>query len=95
VGQTRPLPRALVRRLGLVTDAAVEVLKLVEGGPAARAGVRSGDWIVSIADAPVRSADDLQRLLAGWPSGRSAALGLVRAGARLSLEVRPQEAPAA
>ena len=94
-GHTRPVPRALARRLGLVTDAAVEVLKVVLGGPAARAGVEAGDWIVSFSDTPVRSADELQRVLADWPSGRSASLAVVRGETRLTLEVRPEEAPAA
>jgi len=94
-GHTRPVPRALARRLALLADAAVEVLKVVSGGPAARAGVRAGDWIVSFGDTPVRSADELQRLLAEWPSGGGAPLGLVRGGTRLTLEVWPEEAPAA
>ena len=70
-------------------------MSVVPEGPAAQAGVRAGDWIVSLGDAPVRSVDELLRILAGWPSGREAALGVLRGEARLALAVRPREAPAA
>jgi S1-C subfamily serine protease len=92
-GRTRPVPRALARRLALLADAAVEVMEVVPGGPAAKAGVRPGDWIVSFLDAPVRSVDALYRALADWPGGRSAPLVVIRGETRLILEVRPEEAP--
>jgi S1-C subfamily serine protease len=92
-GRTRPIPRALARRLALVAEAAVEVLQVVPDGPGSRAGILPGDWIVSFAGAPVRGIDELHRALADWPRGRSAPLGMLRGESRLELTITPQEAP--
>src|SRR5262249_21297466 len=58
-----PLPRAMARRLDLVTDTAVEVISLVSGGPADRAGLKKGDLIVLAGGRIVTGVDDLHRLL--------------------------------
>jgi S1-C subfamily serine protease len=92
-GSTRPVAPALAARLGLAAATAVEVLQVVAEGPAAGAGVRVGDWIVRFADHPVPDIGALQRLLADWPSGRSAPLALVRDEVGLELSVAPREAP--
>src|SRR5437762_2147886 len=48
---TRPLPPRLARELG--RQSCVEVVAVVEDGPAARAGVRIGDLIVALGGVPV------------------------------------------
>jgi serine protease Do len=57
----RPLPPRLARRLG--RRDCVEVVEVVESGPAARAGVRGGDLIVELAGTPVEDVPTLQRLM--------------------------------
>ncbi len=41
----------------------MEVVEVVDGSPAARAGVRVGDVIVELDGVPVEDATDLQRLM--------------------------------
>jgi S1-C subfamily serine protease len=94
-GRTRPLAPAQARRLGVAAESAAEVLQIVPGSPADRAGLRAGDWIVSLGDAAVSGIDDLHRVLTEWPPGREAPLGVVRGEERLTLAVLPAEVPAA
>src|SRR5712691_4064434 len=57
----RPLPPRLARELG--REGCVEVVEIVEEGPAARAGMRAGDLIVALGDTPVEDVPTLQRLM--------------------------------
>jgi len=91
-GHTRPLDRRLVRYHELVTDTAVEVMAVEEGGPAAGAGVREGDLIVGLNGQPIRGIDELQRFLAEWPLRRPIALTILRGREKLELGVTPVEA---
>jgi S1-C subfamily serine protease len=89
-GRTRPIDRRLARILGLAQASAVEVLSLAEGGPAARAGLRVGDWILSLDGQPTGSVDALVRRLGPEHIGRPAALVLLRGRERLSLTALPE-----
>jgi S1-C subfamily serine protease len=89
-GRNRPIDRRLARILGLVQPSAVEVLSLAERGPAARAGLRVGDWILSLDGVPTPSIDALQRLLGPEHIDRPATLALVRGRERLTLSVHPE-----
>ena len=60
-------------------------------GPAAVAGVRPEDLIVSVGGEPVAAMDDLLRLMPGEAVGMPVQLGVVRAGRRLELELVPAE----
>ena len=88
-GGSRPLPPRLVRELGRA--ACVEVVEVVEGSPAAQAGLRAEDLIVAMAGTPVESADDLQRLMAGELIGERVSATVVRDGVAREIELVPVE----
>src|SRR6266581_4349755 len=69
VGGTRRLPSALAERLG--RPSGLEVIQLLDASPAALAGIRAGDLIVSLDGRPIAGVGDLQRTLVGDLVGRS------------------------
>ena len=88
-GGARPLPPRLAAALGRHTG--IEVVEVVEGSPADRAGLRAEDLIVEVDGTPVAGADDLQRLMAGELIGRGVTAKLLRRGHELEVEVVPDE----
>ena len=88
-GGPRPLPPRLARELGRETG--VEVVEVVEGSPAANAGLRAEDLIVELNGTTVAGVDDLQRLMAGELIGESVTLETVRDGKRSRVELVPIE----
>jgi S1-C subfamily serine protease len=92
VGLRRPLDRRFVRFFKLEKDQAVEIVSLAGDGPAAAAGLRRGDIIVTLAGAAVSGVDEIFRVLAEWPVGRPLAVGILRGKDLLSLEITPREA---
>jgi S1-C subfamily serine protease len=83
-GGTRPLPAAVADRLQ--RKEAIAVLEVLEGTPAARAGLKPGDLVVEVAGAPVAKAGDLQRLMVGAVTGRQVTLRVLRGKQLLGLE---------
>ena len=63
-----------------IPAAGAYVGKVKPGSPAEQAGLRSGDVITALGGQPVQRAGDVQRLLAGMPSGRDMSLTYVRDG---------------
>ncbi|MGQ0636676.1 MAG: S1C family serine protease [Planctomycetaceae bacterium] len=88
-GTAVPLPRALARTLDLLTDTAVEIKSVADGGPARQAGLREGDLIVLANGRIVTGVDDLHRLLSGFRAPREVVLSLVRGGALVEVTVAP------
>ena len=88
-GGSRPLPPKLARELG--RTAGVEVVEVVEGSPAAKAGLRPEDLIVSVGGTDVEGADDLQRLMAGELIGERIDALVIRDGRALTVELVPVE----
>ncbi|WP_037412067.1 S1C family serine protease [Candidatus Solirubrobacter pratensis] len=88
-GGARPVPPAVAATLG--RDRAVEVVEVVAGSPAARAGMRAEDLIVAVDGEPVCGVDDLQRLMDSGRIGADVTLGVVRAGMAREVSVRPVE----
>jgi serine protease Do len=88
-GGPRPLPPRLARKLG--RTAGVEVVQVVEGGPADRAGMRPEDLIVEIDGTPIEGMDALQRVVVSELIGRAVPAKVVREGRERELELVPAE----
>ncbi len=90
----KPLsPSPGVRRaLGGPDDAGVLVNEVVEGSPAAAAGLAAGDLIVAVDGAPVTSARDLSRVLGKHVPGDVVRLEIVRGARQRTIEVTLGEA---
>jgi len=88
-GGPRPLPPRARRETGV--ERGVEVVEVVEGSPAERAGVRAGDVIFELDGEPVVSAGDLQRMMVEELIGRPVRAALWRDEGRLDRELVPAE----
>jgi S1-C subfamily serine protease len=88
-GGTRALLPALAQKVG--RKAGVEVQEVVSGSPAAGAGLRGGDIIVSVDEVAVAKAGDLQRLMVEARIGSKIALSVLRGDHLITLDVVPVE----
>jgi S1-C subfamily serine protease len=88
-GGPRPLPPRLSRKLGRASG--VEVVQVVEGGPADRAGVRPEDLIVELDGAPIEGMDELQRVVVSELIGQPVSAKVVREGEEREIELVPAE----
>jgi S1-C subfamily serine protease len=88
-GSPVPLPPALAsqreQRSGL------RIAQVVSDGPAAKAGLRAGDLLLSAGGSPVSSAQSLQRLMLDDAIGRPLTLAVLRNEAILDVVVVPTE----
>ena len=88
-GGTQPLPPAAASRLG--RRGGIGVMEVVEGSPAARAGLRSGDLIVAVGGEPASRAGDLQRHMIGAAIGRPLEVEVLRDERLTRVTVVPAE----
>jgi S1-C subfamily serine protease len=94
VAQTRPVHRALARRLEVAQRAGVEIVSVEPRGPASRAGLREHDLVLALGERATLGVDDMQRILADWPVGDPLAVRVIRDRALRTVEVVPIEAAA-
>ncbi len=88
-GGPRPLPPRLSRRLGRTSG--VEIVQVVEGGPADRAGLRPEDLIVELGGTAIEGMDELQRVVVSELIGRPVQAKVVREGREQDVEIVPAE----
>jgi S1-C subfamily serine protease len=88
-GGSRPLPPRVAQRVG--RHSGVEVIEVVPGSPADRAGIRPEDLLLELDGTPLAGVDDLQRLMTGERIDHSAQALLVRGDREIRVDVVPDE----
>jgi S1-C subfamily serine protease len=88
-GGPRPLPPQA--RASEDASSCIEVVEVVAGSPADRAGIRPEDLILSVNGTPTGRVEDLQRLMVAELIGAPVTVRLLRAGRPLELELIPAE----
>ncbi len=88
-GGPRPVPPAARAAAG--ADTCIEVVEVVEGSPAARAGLRAEDLILAVDGKPTARVEDLQRLMVADLIGVPVTVKLLRAGRTQDIELVPAE----
>jgi S1-C subfamily serine protease len=88
-GGARPLPPRVSSTLG--RDRAIEVVEVIEGSPAHRAGLRAEDLVVTVDGIPVNGVDDLLRLMTEERIGVPVAVEVVRDGVARTVSLVPRE----
>jgi len=88
-GGRRPLPPRVAQAID--RTAGVEVVQVVGGSPAAKAGLRNEDLIIDVDGVPVEDAGDLQQLMVAERIGRPLQVRAFRGGELLQLTVVPLE----
>jgi S1-C subfamily serine protease len=88
-GGSRPLPPRIAKETR--RGAAVEIVEVVDGSPAAQAGLRPADLILDVDGAPTADAGDLQRLMTGERIGRPVRIRIVRDDSLRTIEAVPAE----
>jgi S1-C subfamily serine protease len=93
VSAPAPLPAQQRERWG--RSSGLRVVEVVPGGPAALAGLRTGDLLLTAAGQPVEKAQDLQRLMFADAIGRPLSITVFRNGALVDVIAEPAELVAA
>ncbi|GIX30873.1 MAG: serine protease [Porticoccaceae bacterium] len=83
----QPLTAELAEAFGLEPQSGVLIAEVAEDSPAAKAGIRAGDVVVSYQGQPVRDVGDFRNRVALTRPGTKASLEILRDGKRQRLEV--------
>ena len=91
--QPAEVTEEVAAQLDLDDARGVLVLEVVEGGPAARAGIQPGDVLVRMGDAALDSPEDFLATLRGQQPGQQVRVTLVRGGRERQVTVTLAERP--
>jgi len=78
----------IAKRHGIREGFGVVIIDVIEGTPAEKAGIKSGDLVVAFEERPVTDTRLLQRLIGGAGAGQDVRLTVLRTDGRRRLEVR-------
>jgi S1-C subfamily serine protease len=92
VAQNRKIDPRVRRQLELLQESGVEVMSVEPAGPAAGAGLREGDIVLTLDGRAVKSVDDVHRVLTQWPVGAPLGVAALRRVERLDVVAVPTEA---
>ncbi|MBM1170016.1 Do family serine endopeptidase [Microvirga arabica] len=85
--QIQPVTKDIAASVGLDRSEGAIVARVEDGGPAAKAGIKTGDVIISVNGKPVEDARDLSRMIASLNAGSTATLQVWRDGKRQEIPV--------
>ena len=83
----------LAQRLGLETPKGAVVEEVIPNAPAAKAGLKEGDLILTVNGKVLEAPVNLRRMVATYGVGRKMALGILRDGKRQTVEVTIEVQP--
>lgn len=90
-----PVDPALAAHFGLEEDVGISIWHVLDGTPAAKAGLRTNDIIVSVDGKPIRGPEDFVEKISRKAEGDRVQLEVIQSGARKTIEVtlgaRPPE----
>jgi serine protease Do len=90
----QPITPDLAKELGLKSDKGALIADVTEGGPAEKAGLKTGDVITELNGKPVDDVRELRNMIADVTPGKEVTIGYVRGGQSRTLQVVIQELPA-
>ena len=61
-----------------------------DDGPAQKAGIKEGDWIVEIAGTPIKNMAGYMKAMAGQKAGETIEIVITRGGKKVPLKITPQ-----
>ncbi|MBL0406341.1 Do family serine endopeptidase [Microvirga aerilata] len=90
--QMQPVTKEIAEAIGLKEPKGALVAEAMKDGPAAKAGVKTGDTIIAVDGQPIAEAKDLSRKVANVAPGKTVSLTLWREGKErtVTLEVASQ-----
>jgi serine protease Do len=91
----RDVDEAIAQKLGLKEAKGVQVREIFPDAPGAKAGMKSGDVILSLGGKIVKDSRDLQLAVAGLPLGKPIEVLVIREGKEKKLKVTIEEQPKA
>ena len=84
--QIQPVNADIADSLGLKNAEGALVAEPQSDGPAVKAGIQSGDVIISVNGQPVKDARDLAKKISSLPPGSNVKLGVISKGAEKTVE---------
>jgi serine protease Do len=93
--QVAPLSPEVAKHMGLANADGVVLSKVTAGMPAAKAGLKEGDIVTTLAGKPIKDVRGLQRAVAELPLGQPVEMTFWRDGASKKLAVTIEEQPQA
>ena len=91
--QPAPITEELSRSFGLDVEKGALVQAVPADTPAARAGIRQGDVIVSLEGEPIETVEDLYAAIRDFEPGQNVTVTVVRDGERRDVDVRVGRLP--
>ncbi|MBE0481083.1 MAG: trypsin-like peptidase domain-containing protein, partial [Dehalococcoidia bacterium] len=93
-GQAIPLPARVAQYFNLEKPAAVQIVGIVPGSPAGKAGLQEGDVIILLDGKPIHGVDDVHRLLNRDAIGKEMRIVVVRNwSTQVERPIVPAESP--
>jgi serine protease Do len=89
----QPVNKDLARMFSIKENQGVLVADVVSGGPAARAGLKRGDVILSFNNKEINNSQNLPKMVAETPVGSKVPVMLIRQGDTITLEITIGEMP--